>query len=83
MKVKFQIYYKKISIFDAKLINDRKIQIIYTIDLFWNIILDLPKVLVKDQVRFFKKILSTENEDIYGNKIIYLGYESKKSLYYV
>ena len=51
--------------------NGRKIGII---DPFWDLSLDLPNVLVKDQVRFFLKI-STENVDIYGNKIIFFGYE--------
>ena len=58
----------KTSTFDTKLMNNRKIRILTTIDPFWDISVYLPNVLAKDQARYFFKTFPTENEDIYGKK---------------
>ena len=57
----------KTSTFDTKLMNYRKNRIHTKIDPFWDISLDLPNVLVKDQVMhiFLKNFGATKSIDYY------------------
>ena len=57
------------STFNTKLMNNKKIRILTTIDPFSDVSVYLPIVLAKDQARYFFLTFFTENEDIYGKKI--------------